>query len=359
MKVIGHGSRYEIYKDDLKTYDGLPAGTYYVRFAKMSGFFLEQVSDFIQKEPKVYGTSESKIAKVFRTYKTMDRSLGVLMSGDKGIGKSLFAQLLCAKAIEQGMPVVVVDTPYVGVTNFLQSIQQDILVLFDEFEKVFPARGSDSDGETQEDFLSLFDGLSQQKRMYVLTINNINNLNTYFVNRAGRIHYHFRFGYPTGEEIRKYLEDKVTSEYHGEIDAVVAFSAKVKLNYDSLRAIAIELEQGYSFEESIADLNITNVESNYYDVTVTFTAGEPPITITDEALDLFGTHERIVTYTDYGRMEIKFNPRNLILTPEGFQLSESSAEIITRPRDEGPYVKSKIQRVLITQTKDQALHYTL
>lgn len=34
MKVIGHRSNYEIYEDDLKTFDKLPTGTYKVRFNK-------------------------------------------------------------------------------------------------------------------------------------------------------------------------------------------------------------------------------------------------------------------------------------------------------------------------------------
>ena len=41
MKAISIGSRYEIYDDTLKAYDGLPAQTYTVCFSQMTGFFLK------------------------------------------------------------------------------------------------------------------------------------------------------------------------------------------------------------------------------------------------------------------------------------------------------------------------------
>lgn len=44
MKAISIGSRYEIYDDTLKAYDGLPAQTYTVCFSQMTGFFPEGAS---------------------------------------------------------------------------------------------------------------------------------------------------------------------------------------------------------------------------------------------------------------------------------------------------------------------------
>ena len=54
MKAISIGSRYEIYDDTLKAYDGLPAQTYTVCFSQMTGFFLKVRPDLVVKEP-VYG----------------------------------------------------------------------------------------------------------------------------------------------------------------------------------------------------------------------------------------------------------------------------------------------------------------
>ena len=64
MRVIGYGSNFEIYGNDLQTYDKLPAGTYAVKFNPMSGFSLKKVDDFKQLEEKVYGNHAEKIDKV-------------------------------------------------------------------------------------------------------------------------------------------------------------------------------------------------------------------------------------------------------------------------------------------------------
>ena len=51
----------------------------------------------------------------------------------------------------------------------------------------------------------------------------------------------------------------MVEQYHSEINKVAAFSRKIKLNYDCLSAIALELNEGEAFEDAIKDLNIINV----------------------------------------------------------------------------------------------------
>ena len=75
------------------------------------------------------------------------------------------------------------------------------------------------------------------KKLFLITCNEIRKLNDYLINRPGRFHYHFRFDYPSYEEIRENLQDKLEEKYYGEIEGVVAFSRKVNFNYDCLRAI--------------------------------------------------------------------------------------------------------------------------
>lgn len=65
----------------------------------------------------------------------MDRNLGVILSGDKGIGKSMFGRMLSEMAVASGYPVLIVDTYYPGISSYLDSIQQEVVVFFDEFDK--------------------------------------------------------------------------------------------------------------------------------------------------------------------------------------------------------------------------------
>ena len=272
MKIINTRNTYEIYDDTLQTFDKLPAQIYTVCFSKMQGFFLEKYND-IEINEKVYGVHTDKVNKVFKSFKLFDRNLGVILSGNKGIGKSLFAKMLAITSVKNNIPVVIVNDYIPGIASYLQSIEQEIMVLFDEFDKTFTSE-KDEDGKTpQASMLTLFDGLSTGKKMFVITCNNVNKLNDYLVNRPGRFHYHFRFEYPNSDEISEYLKDKLNPSYYSAINDVIAFANKVDLNYDCLRAIAFELNTGIAFKEAIKDLNILNLEEETYKIILHYSNG--------------------------------------------------------------------------------------
>lgn len=260
MNVINTGCDYEIYNDsEIKTFNLLPTKIYTIEFHKMRGFYLKEYDGLDVKE-KVYGVHETKINKVMNSFNKFERSLGVILSGDKGIGKSLFSKMLANECLKRNIPVLLVNTYFPNIASFIDSIHQEVMVLFDEFDKSFgEVQAGEGHASPQTELLTLFDGISTgDKRLYVITCNSLQKLNDYLVNRPGRFHYHFRFSYPNEEEIKTYLEDKLSEEYYGEIQSVVMFSKKVDLNYDCLRAIAFELNNGSTFKEAIEDLNIIN-----------------------------------------------------------------------------------------------------
>lgn len=150
-----------------------------------------------------------------------------------------------------------------GIARFIESIEQECVVLFDEFDKTFRSNNNNDD---QAELLSLFDGTAGGKKLFLVTCNELQSLNSYIVSRPGRFHYHFRFDYPTPNDIRSYLKDKLMPAYLGEIEKVVEFSRKTSLNYDCLRAIAFELNRGTDFANSISDLNIMTTDVEEYRV---------------------------------------------------------------------------------------------
>lgn len=122
--------------------------------------------------------------------------------------------------------------------------------------------------------------------MFVITCNDIRKLSDFIVNRPGRFHYHFRFEYPSAEEIRTYLDDKLDESRHNEIERIIAFSRKVDLNYDCLRAIAFEINNGESFQGAVSDLNIINLAQECYDFTMYFKNGSP-MSVRNKQVDFF------------------------------------------------------------------------
>jgi hypothetical protein len=99
------------------------------------------------------------------------------------MGKSMFARSVAVRFAQmRNMPTILITEAFVGVTDFIESIKQECVVLFDEFEKVFSTSGPKegierlrepqprTDQESQEKLLGLFDGISQTKRFYIVSV---------------------------------------------------------------------------------------------------------------------------------------------------------------------------------------------
>ena len=264
MHIVESGKRYRIFNNAITTYDQLPPKTYRVDYDPETRIFsLLEAHDFEIPETKIYGQHLDKVKKVLNYMDKMNRNLGVILSGDKGIGKSLFSKCLGLKARKKGIPVILVNEYHEGIANFLEEIEQTVMILFDEYDKTFDEKKHNC----QAEMLSLFDGVSAGKKLFVITCNEIQSLSQYLINRPGRFHYHFRFLYPTADEIRDYMEDKLDKQYYDEIENVIAFSVLMNLNYDCLRSIAFELNNGLKFQEAINDLNIIRI-SQYKNIKI-------------------------------------------------------------------------------------------
>lgn len=205
-----------------------------------------------------------------RSYANSDRNFGVLLSGQKGIGKSLFVRLVAIEGIKKGLPVIIVSTAIPGVADFISSIDQDCIVVFDEFEKTFAKQ---EDWNPQDEMLSLFDGIDGGHKLFIVTCNDLSQLSQYMLNRPGRFHYHFTMTPPSQDEVREYLTDKVLSQYQNAIEDVVNLSGVIDMPYDYLRAIAFELNQGYPIKEVMSDLNITRANNLSFDIKVYLSNG--------------------------------------------------------------------------------------
>ena len=366
MKAIQIGSKYKIYDDSIHTYDKLPAATFTIRFHQMEGFYLIQKNNISVSE-KVYGVQKTKIDKVVNSFEQFSRSLGVILSGDKGIGKSMFAKLVCCEALKRRYPVIIVDTSISGIANFIESIDQECVILFDEFDKTFR---SNDDTDDQSALLSLFDGTAGGKKLFLVTCNELYGLNNYIVNRPGRFHYHFRFDYPSANDIREYLSDKLKKEYYPEIERVIDFSRKISLNYDCLRAIAFELNNGNDFSSAILDLNIMTTENEEYKVYLFFNNGKSlhELRYRTNLFDYDGSMTGICLYDDDGNYVLKayfdkkrirydLNYSAVIVPAEGIKIDKGSID------EENPlnseFIQAKPTYMTFTKRVSNNLHYMI
>lgn len=217
-----------------KPLETLPAGNYVIKFNPMAGYYLEMISDFPPIR-RVYGDANANADRILRTYQVKNGNLGVLLDGIKGSGKTLTARLISMKAATKGIPTLVINSPYGGEDffQFLYSIQQECVVLFDEFEKVY------TDKE-QEALLTVLDGTFPSKKLFLLTSNDKSKINQHLKNRPGRIHYYLNFKGLSGEFIREYVDDVLENKDHApELLAICGMFAA--LNFDSLHSLVWEM----------------------------------------------------------------------------------------------------------------------
>ena len=161
--------------------------------------------------------------------------------------------------------------------------------------------------------LSLFDGIDNGKKLFVITCNRPYDLNEFLVNRPGRFHYHFEIGCPTSEEVRDYLKDKLGNGYQEDIEKVVKLAQMSDITYDCLRAIAFDLRQGYPLEETLLDLNINYEQDVTFDITVRLTNGWQ-MTSYNRRVNLYSKEKTTISFrNDVGEFYLNFSPNKIQL----------------------------------------------
>ena len=326
MNIVNAGSRYQVYGEDVRTYRSLPVMTYSIGYHPQMGFWLDKRPDLAAREEKVYGTHDRKVQKVLQSFKVSERNFGIILSGKKGIGKSLFARLIAEEAINLGLPVIIVDCAVPGISDFLASIEQEVVVIFDEFEKHFAKRGEDHK-DPQIEMLSLFDGMNNGKKLFVITCNNPKELNEFLINRPGRFHYHFTINCPNKDEVEAYMRDKLEGDFDEEIEKVIKLSQMADITYDCLRAIVFDLRQGYPLEETLCDLNINYEHNVCFDITIRLSNGMI-LTTYSKRLDLYSKEEEVVSfYKDKNRFFLRFTPKDTFVQDGVLTISPAKTSI--------------------------------
>lgn len=241
--------------DDITTvvHPELPKGVYEIKFNPMRGYWMTRKTDVKPLPPKLYGSVVKRAERILQTY-TLRQSrglqTGVLLSGNKGSGKTLLASYLMQMA---PLPTVLVTEPYAD-QDFMNLLAAGgpKLVLLDEFEKVY------ADTDRQAMLLSLLDGHYKTCNLTIATVNDRYKVHDAMKNRPSRFYYHYQYGSLDREFIKEYCKDKLKQYSPKLVDQIMHVVGKVwEFNFDMLQCLVEEINQyGDSPEDCMQHLNI-------------------------------------------------------------------------------------------------------
>lgn len=241
---------------DLKKdqYDKLPVGVYNIELGMM-GWFLERLYDKFEFNYKVYNFHQNYLDYIINYYNSTDGNLGILFNGLKGSGKTVLAKLLCNQL---NMPVIIMksfDDRNEQLVEFISSINTDVILFYDEFEKTF--------SEEDSTILKLMDGIYNPKsrKVHILTTNQL-YINNNLLNRPSRLRYLINFNSLEDKIVESYIKDNLNDmQYYYKILELVGSLSDISI--DILKQIISEINL-FGFDSFDKYKDIFNIEFNKY-----------------------------------------------------------------------------------------------
>lgn len=239
-----------------QTVEKLKPMVYSVGFNDMMGFFLNIQKEQFELPDVIFGNHRTRVNKVINTFNDRDSSTGVLLTGNKGSGKTMLTEMVSNQLLEQGLPIILINDEYAGDSfmDFVNSLG-DCVMIFDEFAKVYD--------EKQDSLLSLLDGTLSGKRLVLFTENDTFRISRFMMNRPGRIFYHFSYDKLDEDAIREFCTYHDVEEA---VEDILYISRRVNdFSMDILQSIVEDYKRyGEKVEEIIKDLNVdwNDLDSN-------------------------------------------------------------------------------------------------
>lgn len=233
-KFIKQGNDITILPRGLE-YDLEPGKVYDLKIREVWG---RTITDFklngeMNMPPKLYQTKKDKmfIERVLQNYfRAGKNTTGVLLTGDKGTGKSVTAKIIASRA---NLPIIIInpDTEENLLEGFFKEFDTPVCILLDEVDKNFNTKK----------MLTFLDGMHKTaKKLVIMTANEEDNLSNFIKNRCSRIRYyrHYDMRNDAKEYAELICEEKGVENKEEVVDFIIN-----KIKYPSIDNISSFIDE--------------------------------------------------------------------------------------------------------------------
>ncbi len=258
MNALFSNSGGNIYAHNFSSLNpNLPVGHYKVMIDGDGNVCLRPINNPAAIPTKLYGNAQQIADRIVDAYvRRPNKQMGVLLTGLRGSGKTMTANIVADRMIKAGISVLHITTTISGsaLQTFLNNLTSPVVVCFDEFEKHY-------DEDDQVPLLSILDGSIGGGNLYVILANSKEKIRSEFFGRPDRARYHFSYGGLSGKELLQIVTDNlkrsITKE---EFDDIVA--ELTGTGYDSIMTLIDELD--FNPRATVKDaLSVLNIQREY------------------------------------------------------------------------------------------------
>jgi hypothetical protein len=244
-------------KKNAKLESKLPSGIYSVGMDGHGNLYIEHEKPKFEFPYKVYDLDNKFVERVKKTFENVDKNVGIMLTGLKGTGKTVMAENICNKL---DLPVLLIQFYFEGLPELISSFQQNVVLFFDEYEKLV---------SKDKDFsiLGLMDGVlnNEFKKLFLMTSNNL-FINDNLVARPSRIRYIKTFSNLDLPIIIEIIDDLLVNKNHK--DVLIDYISSLEIiTVDIVKAVIEECNIHDSPPVDFQDFfNVQKAHSKLYNI---------------------------------------------------------------------------------------------
>lgn len=203
---------------------------------------------------KLYGDNGDYLGMIYDDWQETEGAIGAMLYGKKGCGKTVLAEMIANKILQNDVPVFLINEkiPTGMIKSSLAACPNGAMVLFDEFEKIY-------DEDAQKELLVLFSDSDLKKVLFLMTVNDSDEINDFLINRPGRVKFWIHY---------EGIDDRVVVELMDEMKVPKILRSGIRewardlgddVSFDIMKFVCKEATKCTTYGQLVKRIKVLNV----------------------------------------------------------------------------------------------------